>query len=72
MVIEREELDRREVDLSDVTTGRRLSPVHPGGILHDEFLRPMESSVYGLPRIKIPRPRLNDVVLGRRGQAISW
>ena len=29
MVIEREELDRREVDLSDVTTGRRLSPVHP-------------------------------------------
>ena len=29
MVIEREELDRREVDLSDVTTGRRLSAGAP-------------------------------------------
>ena len=72
MVIEREELDRREVDLSDVTTGRRLSPVHPGGILHDEFLRPMESSVYRLAQeLKIPRPRLNDVVLGRRGVTVD-
>ena len=67
MVTKRVELDRREVDLSDVASGRRLPPVHPGEILRDEFLGPMEIGVYRLAQeLKIPRPRLNDVVLGRR------
>ena len=42
MTIKREELDRREVDFSDVASGRRLPPVHPGEILRDEFLTPTE------------------------------
>ena len=68
MTIKREELDRREVDFSDVASGRRLPPVHPGEILRDEFLTPMELSVYRLAQaIKVSRPRLNDIVLGRRG-----
>ena len=68
MTIKREELDRREVDFSDVASGRRLPPVHPGEILRDEFLKPMELSVYRLAQaIKVSRPRLNDIVLGRRG-----
>ena len=68
MTIKREELDRREVDFSDVASGRRLPPVHPGEILRDEFLMPMEISVYRLAQaIKVSRPRLNDIVLGRRG-----
>lgn len=68
MTIKREELDRREVDFSDVVSGRRLPPVHPGEILRDEFLTPMEISVYRLAQaIKVSRPRLNDIVLGRRG-----
>ncbi len=68
MTIKREDLDRRAVDFSDVATGRRLPPVHPGEILRDEFLRPLALSVYRLARaLKIPRPRLNDIVLGRRG-----
>ena len=68
MTIKREELDRREVDFSDVASGRRLPPVHPGEILRDEFLTPMGISVYRLARaIKVSRPRLNDIVLGRRG-----
>ena len=68
MTIKREELDRREVDFSDVASGRRLPPVHPGEILLDEFLTPMEISVYRLAQaIKVSRPRLNDIVLGRRG-----
>ena len=68
MTIKREELDRREVDFSDVATGRQLPPVHPGEILRDEFLTPMGISVYRLARaIKVSRPRLNDIVLGRRG-----
>ena len=67
MTIKREELDRRELDFSDVASGRRLPPVHPGEILRDEFLTPMEISVYRLAQaIKVSRPRLNDIVLGRR------
>jgi len=40
---------------------------HPGEILRDEFLTPMEISVYELANaIKVPRSRANDIVLGRR------
>ena len=67
MTIEREVLDQLRVDFSDVASGRRLAPVHPGVILRDEFLKPMELSVYRLARdIKVSRPRLNEIVLGRR------
>ena len=67
MTIEREDVDRRKVDFSDVASGRRLPPVHPGEILRDEFLTPLELSVYRLAReIGVSRPRLNDIVLGRR------
>ena len=66
--IKREEVDRGEIDFADVSTGRRLPPVHPGEILRDEFLKPMKSSVYAVAQsLKISRPRLNDIVLGRRG-----
>ncbi len=67
MSIQREDIDRRKVDLSDVASGRRLPPVHPGEILRDEFLTPMDLSVYRLAKaIKVSRPRLNDIVIGRR------
>jgi addiction module HigA family antidote len=56
-----------EVDFSDIASGRRLPPVHPGEILRDEFLTPMKISVYELANaIKVPRTRANDIVLGRR------
>ena len=68
MTIKREDLDRRAIDFSDVATERLLPPVHPGEILRDEFLRPLGLSVYRLARaLKISRPRLNDIVLRRRG-----
>lgn len=68
MGIKREAVDRRQIDSSDVSTGRGLPPVHPGEILRDEFLKPMDLSVYALARaLGISRPRLNDIVLGRRG-----
>ena len=48
-------------------SGRRLPPVHPGEVLRDEFLTPMALSVYRFAReIRVSRPRLNDIVLGRR------
>lgn len=71
MTIEREDVDRRRIDFSDVASGR-LAPVHPGEVLRDEFLTPMALSVYRLARaLKVSRPRLNDLVLGRRGVTVD-
>ena len=57
MAIKREELDRREVDLSDVVSGQRLPPVHPGQILRDDYLIPMGLSVYRLAQeLQDPAP----------------
>ena len=67
MTIKREDLDAGRIDFTDVTTGRRLPPVHPGEILREDFLVPMAISVYTLANtIKVPRSRVNDIVLGRR------
>ena len=72
MTIKREDLDRRAVDFSDVATERLLPPVHPGEILRGEFLGPLGLSVYRLARaLKISRPRLNDIVPGRRDVTID-
>lgn len=41
---------------------------HPGEILKEEFLDEMDISVYALSKaINVPRSRINDIVLGRRG-----
>jgi len=72
MSIKREDIDNKKVDFSDVTSRRRLPPVHPGEILRDEFLTPMGISAYELANaIKAPRSRINDVVLGRRSITID-
>ena len=63
MTIKREDLDNHQVDFSDVITGRRLAPVHPGEVLRDEFLEPLGLSVYELAKdIHVPRSRANDIV----------
>ena len=68
MSIKREDLDAGRIDLAEVITGKRLPLVHPGEILRHDFLEPMEISVYALAQaIKVPRSRVNDIVLGRRG-----
>ena len=67
MTISRQDVDRSVVDFSDVARPGRLPPVHPGEILREEFLGPFGLSVYRLAHaLRIPRPRLNDIVLGRR------
>ena len=72
MTVEREDMDWQRVDFSDVASGRRLPPIHPGEILRDDFLTPMALSVYGLARaLGVSRPRLNDIVLGRRAVTID-
>lgn len=67
MTTTREDIDSRHVGFSDVHSGRRLPPVHPGEILRNEFLTPMGISIYGLANaLHVPRSRINDIVLGRR------
>ena len=67
MTVGRAALNRRAAGLSEVTTGDRLAPIHPGEVLRDEFLAPMALSVYALAHaLKVPRARLNDLVRGRR------
>ena len=47
---------------------RRNLISHPGEILKDEFLEPLDISVYALAQaIGVPRTRMNDIVLKRRG-----
>jgi addiction module HigA family antidote len=47
---------------------RKLSPVHPGEVLLEEFLRPMGISQYRLAKdISVPPRRINEIVHGKRG-----
>lgn len=46
----------------------RLSPVHPGEVLLEDFLRPMELSQNRLAlSIGVHPRRINEIVLGKRG-----
>ncbi len=43
-------------------------PIHPGEILLEEFLEPMEVSQYRLAKdISVPPRRINEIVHGKRG-----
>lgn len=45
-----------------------MRPVHPGEILKEDFLKPAGLSVNALAKaLHVPTPRINDIVLGRRG-----
>ena len=47
---------------------RRLAPIHPGAILLEEFLEPLEISQYRLAKdISVPPRRINEIVHGKRG-----
>src|SRR5215470_19746873 len=40
--------------------------VHPGEVLREEFLRPLNMSAYELAkRLHVPAPRVNDILLER-------
>ena len=46
---------------------RKMAPVHPGEILMEEFLAPMEISQYRLSKdIGVPPRRINEIVHGKR------
>ena len=47
---------------------KKMSPVHPGEILFEEFLKPMNLSQNKLANeVGVPARRINEIVLGKRG-----
>ncbi len=51
-----------------MTTRKRLAPVHPGEVLAEEFLAPLELTQYRLAKsLSVPARRINEIVHGTRG-----
>jgi len=47
---------------------RKLSPIHPGEVLAEEFLATLGISQYRLAKgVGVPPRRINEIVLGKRG-----
>ena len=46
---------------------KRASPIHPGEVLREDFLKPMGISQYRLAKdIHVPPRRINEIVHGQR------
>jgi antitoxin HigA-1 len=46
---------------------KKDAPIHPGEILLEEFLKPMNISQYQVAKdISVPARRINEIVLGKR------
>lgn len=66
-MITREALERGQVDLSEVITGKQLPSMHPGEILRTEFLEPMGITQYRLAKsIHVHPRRINEIIQGKR------
>lgn len=49
-----------------------MRPVHPGELLCEEFLTPLEMSANALAmRLRVSAPRINDVVREKRGVSVD-
>jgi len=45
-----------------------MRPVHPGEVLREDFLKPLAMSANALAKaLRVPAPRVNDVIRERRG-----
>jgi len=45
-----------------------MRPIHPGEILREDYLAELGMSANALAKaLKVPAPRINDIVRGRRG-----
>jgi antitoxin HigA-1 len=45
-----------------------MRPVHPGEVLREDFLKPLDLSPHALSKaLAVPPARINDIVLERRG-----
>ena len=45
-----------------------MRPIHPGEILREDYLKPLDMSAHALSKaLHVPPARINDIVLERRG-----
>jgi addiction module HigA family antidote len=45
-----------------------MRPIHPGEILREDYLKPLDMSAHALSKaLHVPPARVNDIVLERRG-----
>ena len=60
-------MEERTMLESQITTNDKLPNIHPGEILKEEFLVPMNISAYRLAKgIKIPQTRISEIIHGHR------
>ena len=53
---------------TDMAVVNGMRPIHPGEILREEFLLPMNLTAHALAiALRLPAPRVNDVARERRG-----
>ncbi|MBF4987550.1 HigA family addiction module antitoxin [Methylophilus sp. 14] len=53
-------------------TTSKLRPIHPGEILREEFLVPLEMTPHALAmQLRVPAPRINDIVREKRGVTVD-
>ena len=46
---------------------KKLAPIHPGEVLLEDFLRPLDLSQYRVAKgLGVPPRRINEIVLGKR------
>lgn len=65
--VSREDLDAGRVDFSDINSGERLSPVHPGDVLRHDFLEPLGLSAHALAlALHVPANRVTAILAGQR------
>jgi addiction module HigA family antidote len=65
MNIDRKDLDR--MDFRDVTTGKRLAPVHPGDVLMNDFIEPMGITRYKVAKLtNVQQRRIDEICAGNR------
>lgn len=58
------------MSVSAIINGMR--PVHPGEVLREEFLAPLEMSANALTiHLRVPAPRINDLVREKRGVSVD-
>lgn len=72
MNIRIEDLDL--MDFSEVVDpmADRLPLIHPGEILHEDFLKPLGVSQYALAKaIDVPPRRINEIIKGQRGITVD-
>ena len=65
MSIQRENLSTTK--WGNVTTGKKLAPVHPGEILLHDFIEPMELTRYKVAKFAgVPQRRIDEICAGKR------